>query len=155
MYKISLKPAPFGGTFDAQYYVSMYKGEKVDNIYWPSRLVTVALARAIPDLPLCLFNPVRQGNDLWQVTVKFGIVNFILLVATGILFFYFLSFLGYSFLESIIGILFFYTARPVVQYSAVPMVEAAGYFFLLLCLYAILKENLFIVLDCPIFWGFC
>lgn len=130
------------GNYDALYYLSMYRGERVDDIYWPSRVLTPFLARCLPNPPEWLFQINRNISDSWLATVKFGIVNFFFLLATGIIFFYFLISLDFSVTESLIGILLFYVSTPVVHSAGTPMVEAAGYFFLLLCWYAIQCQNL-------------
>ncbi|MCX5704021.1 MAG: hypothetical protein NT066_06000, partial [Candidatus Omnitrophica bacterium] len=57
------------------------------------------------------------------------------------LFFYYLAALGFSDLYSLIGVLFFYTARPVIQFTGIPLADASAYFFMLLCLFALLREN--------------
>ncbi|MDP3731965.1 MAG: hypothetical protein Q8R31_02895 [Candidatus Omnitrophota bacterium] len=131
-----------GGNDDALSYLSMYRGEQVDDIHWPSRVLIPFLARCLPNPPEWLFQINRNLSDSWLATVKFGIVNFFFLVATGIIFFYFLISLDLSISESLIGILLFYVSRPVVHSAGMPMAEAAGYFFLLLCWYAIQRQNL-------------
>jgi len=129
-----------GGNSDTLDYLAMYRGEKVSYVYRASRVAIPLLARILPEPPGWIFDSTRRITDTWIATVKFGIVNFVFLALTGILFFYFLLQLDFSTWESLLGVLLFYTARPVVQNAGVPMLEAAGYFFLLLCVYAILRE---------------
>ncbi len=130
----------FGGSSDTLDYLAMYRGERISHVYRAPRVMIPLLARFLPDPPGWIFDSTRRITDTWIATVKFGIVNFVFLAMTGILFFYFLLQLDFSTWESLLGMLLFYTARPVVQHSGIPMLEAAGYFFLLLCVYAILRE---------------
>jgi len=130
-----------GGNSDSLLYLSMYNSKTVQG-HWRYRVVTPFLAKALPDMPSSLFNQKRIITDFWIAKVKFGIVNFFFLSLTGILFFYFLLSFGFSLTESLLGILLFYTARPVIQNSGAPMVEASAYFFLILCLYATRLGNL-------------
>jgi len=130
-----------GGNSDALIYLSMYNLKTVYG-HWRYRVLTPFLARALPDLPNSLFNNGRAITDFWIAKAKIGIINFLFLSATGILLFYFLLSFDFSFFESLIGILLFYTARPVVQSAGAPMVEASTYFFLILCFYAIRLNNL-------------
>ena len=133
-----------GGNYDAITYLSMYNS-KIVHGHWRYRLLTPSLARVLPDLPSSLFNDSRVITDFWIAKVKFDIINFLFLSTTGILLFYFLLSLDLSFYESLIGILLFYTARPVIQSAGAPMVEASAYFFLILCLYAIRLKNLLLL----------
>ena len=132
---------PSGGNSDTLDYLAMYRGEKISHVYGAPRVAIPLLVRSLPDPPGWIFDSTRRITDTWIATVKFGIVNFVFLALTGILFFYFLLQLDFSTWESLLGILLFYTARPLVQHAGVPMLETAGYFFLLLCVYAILREH--------------
>ena len=131
---------PPEGKQDTLDYLAMYRGEKINHVYGAPRVAIPLLVRSLPDPPGWIFDSARRITDTWIATVKFGIVNFVFLALTGILFFYFLLQLDFSTWESLLGILLFYTARPVVQQAGLPMLEVTGYFFLLLCVYAILRE---------------
>lgn len=134
-----------GGNYDALLYLSIYRGQEAPVKYWSSRIVTPFLARILPDPPGWLFSPQRELSEPWIAKIKFGTVNFIFLTLTGILLFYFLLSFEFSPAESLLGVLLFYSMRPVVQYAGTPMAEAVGYFFLLLCFYAIRKNNLILL----------
>jgi len=127
---------------DASIYLDMYENKSLER-YEKCRMLTPFLAKLLPDFPKSLFSEYRKiSNDYWMPRVKFGMINFCFLVGSGFLLFYFLKNYGFNTLESIIGCLMFYTARPVIQDAGNPMVDASSYFFLLLCLYAIQKENI-------------
>ncbi len=127
---------------DASIYLNMYEGKPVERCEC-CRVLVPFLAKSLPDFPKSLFSESRKiSNDYWMPRVKFGVINFCFLVGSGLLLFYFLKNYGFNMLESIIGCLMFYTVRPVIQDAGNPMVDASAYFFLLLCLYAIQKENI-------------
>ncbi len=128
------------GLLDAQIYLAMYKGETVQR-YEHCRILTPFLAKVLPDIPKRLFDERRKISDFWMAKIKFGVVNFCFLAATGMLFFYFLKDLGYASWESLVGCFLFYSARPVMQCAGLPMVEASAYFFLILCFYAIISQD--------------
>jgi hypothetical protein len=104
------------------------------------RILTPMLAATLPDPPAWLFDAARPLSGEWIDKIKFGFINFIFLSATGALFFYYLSSLGFLPLESLIGVLLFYSARPVLQSSGIPMVDASAVFFLLLGMWAIVRQ---------------
>lgn len=129
-----------GSQTDVLRYAEIYSGEKSFG-HWQYRVLTPYLARIIPDPPESFFNSQREVTFAWLLKVKFGIVNSVFLAATIALMFYYLQALRFSDLESMLGMLIFATARPVVQNSGIPMVEVSSYFFLLLSLYAIVKNQ--------------
>ncbi len=134
------------GNADASIYLAMYKNKPMER-YESCRILTPVLAKLLPDFPRTFFSESRKVSDkYWMARVKFGIVNFSFLVGIGLLLFYYLRNYGFNTLESIIGCLVFYTARPLIQNAGAPMVDASSYFFLLLCLYAIQCENILIFL---------
>lgn len=133
-----------GGNEDALRYLAMYRGEKL-GMPWRFRVLIPFFAKILPDPPRMLFSENRVISDLWIAKIKFGIINFLFLILIGILFFYFMNALGLSILESFIGVLLFYTARPIVQNIGPPVIDAAAYFFLLLCLYALKRQNLILL----------
>lgn len=125
---------------DAFKYLSIYQGRLVNgNLRF--RILVPSLARILPNPPHWLFSSTRIISDFWLAKVKFGFVNFLFLCATGVLFFYYLTAFGFSDLSSLIGVLFFYTARPVIQFTGTPLADASAYFFMLLCLYALLRQK--------------
>jgi len=136
---------------DTAKYLALYHKEPVIG-HWRWRVLVPLLARSLPDLPGYFFSERRETTDLWQAKVKFGIVNFAFLSATGILFFYFLGALGFFAWEALLGVLLFYTARPVIQSAGIPMTDAAGYFFLLLCFFGLLRKDL-VLLSAGFFGG--
>jgi len=126
---------------DAAKYLALYHKEQVIG-HWRWRVLVPFLARTLPDLPGHFFSENREATDLWMARVKFGIVNFAFLSATGVLFFYFLGAFGFFIGEALLGVMLFYTARPVIQFTGIPMTDAAGYFFLLLCFFGLLRKDL-------------
>lgn len=133
------------GYSDAFKYLAIYRGQLVSgNLRF--RILVPYLAKTLPEPPCWLFSLNRSISDFWLAKVKFGFVNFIFLCATGVLFFYYLMALGFSGLNSLLGVLFFYTARPVMQYTGIPLAEASAYFFMLLCLYALLRQKFLLLL---------
>ena len=137
-------PANPGGNFDASKYISVYDGKEIEG-HWRFRPLTPFLARILPDPPHWLFSKHRDITDLWIAKIKFGAVNLFFLTATGVVLFWFLGAFGLSLFESLVGMLLFYTARPVLQSAGTPTADAAFYCFLLVCLYALYRQNLFLL----------
>jgi hypothetical protein len=127
---------------DTSVYLDMYENVSFGS-YQKCRILVPFLVRLLPDFPKDFFSEDRDmSKDYWMARIKFGMVNFCFLVGCGFILFYFLKNYGFNTLESITGTLMFYTARPVIQEAGASMVEASAYFFLILCLYAIKKENI-------------
>jgi len=133
-----------GGNTDAVHYMEIYRGEGGAE-YWRFRILVPFLAGILPDPPAWIFSSQRELSDFWVAKIKFGIINLGFLFFTGILFFYYLQKLGLSKSYALLGLLFFYTSRPVLQGAGISTVEASAYFFLLLGFYAILARNMFLL----------
>lgn len=132
------------GYSDTLGYLAIYRGQLVNgNLRF--RILVPYLAKILPEPPHWLFSSNRIISDFWLAKVKFGFVNFVFLCATGVLFFYYLMAFGFSDLSSLLGVLFLYTARPAMQFTGIPLTDASAYFFMLLCLYALLRQKFFLL----------
>lgn len=83
-----------------------------------------------------------EDIDKKMIQLNFGIVNIIFLAGTAFLFFYYLKDLKFSEWEALTGCLLFFTSFFVVTYYTTPLVDAAGCFFFMACVYAVYKNNL-------------
>ncbi len=129
------------GDRDVYHYLAQYRGEP-DTGHWRYRVLVPWLARNVPALPEWAFDEGRQVTDIWTAKVRFAAVNAFFLCASGVLLFFFLSRLGFSHREAAGGVFLFFTSRPLIQCGGLPGVEAASYFFLLLCVYALLAQRI-------------
>jgi hypothetical protein len=130
---------------DSVLYVRMALGKEDLQNQIHYRLLVPFLARVIPDLSKNFF-PVKQiqrGNFNAEnlVAIKFGIINFIFLVAAAIILFHILSNLGLSYFQSLVGSLLFFSLTGVVTFGALPMVDTGYCFFLFLGILAIQNQT--------------
>ena len=125
---------------DALVYLDMYNRKPAPAPY-RYRVLTVSLARLLPDIPPSLFSQLRKVTPRWQEKVHFGIVNGAFLCATAITLFYYLGVLEFTFIESLLGVMLFLGLKPVVETAALPLVDASAYFFLVLGFLAIAQRR--------------
>lgn len=130
---------------DSTDYIKMYSGEAGTGVRAYRPLVPF-LARLVPDMPASLFTPGRSLDSL-TVAVKFGVVNFLFLVAACVALYVLQRGFGLGYLASLLGVLLFLGSQTVVRSAGLPMTDAAFFFFLSLSLIAIQRNNLWLLLS--------
>ncbi len=125
---------------DVNVYVRMVSGEE-GHAQFHSRQLICRLVGSIPPVPRGWFSPARTFDPFMETAAKFLLVNFFFLAATGVLFWGVLVRLGFSAWEALAGEAFFFLSRPVVHSAGLPLLDAAGYFFLSWCVYALLTRR--------------
>ena len=131
-----------GGSSDAIIYMKMAKGESFESRRSKMfRVLTPTLVKALPDPPRWAFSTGRTITEDWLIQVKFALVNGVFVIATGLILAYYLSRLGFSFVEIMIGVLLFLTSLTVVHMSTIPLVEASLLFFVALGAVAIVSGS--------------
>lgn len=142
---------PNSGYSDTVDYMNMYRGGTGSGIRAYRPLVPV-LARLIPDPPRALFNERRTAvsestvADARRVALKFGMVNFVFLVGSCIAFYVLLRDFEYSANESYLGVALFLSSQAVVRSAGLPMTDTAFYFFFLVCLIGLVRNQFWTVI---------
>jgi hypothetical protein len=137
--KVDLNDGAIG---DAKLYIAMYEGQSLSEIPKPFRyrVLVPYLARLVPAPPASL----TGGFEMDEIKVtkfKFGIVNAFGLALTAWVLFFFCCRLGFDRSLSLIGGLLFLTSFYIINYAGLPYVDAFAYFFLIVCLYAMLADH--------------
>lgn len=130
------------GFVDTQDYIKIYNGETINRVR-ALRLVTPLLARLIPDIPRSLFstkNRLLLEPDL-DIAVKFAAVNLFFLIAAALSLYVLERGFNLNYLEALLGSVLFLGSTTVVRSAGLPMGDVAFYFFFVLCLIAIQKNN--------------
>ncbi len=147
----TLSENALGGLVDTEAYVASYYGEEVYG-HWRYRVVTIGLARLIPDAVESLLQ--RDPTPYRRAHIHFAFVNLGFLTLSGVLLYDYLR----SFVEGIwlamIGVAIFLTSRVNVQGAGAPMVDPGSFFFLLMGAWAILKRRpiwLFVAMTIGVF----
>ncbi|GAB4538291.1 MAG: hypothetical protein Kow0063_25950 [Anaerolineae bacterium] len=133
-----------GWNLDSLEYLDYYYGEPVRGIVH-YRILTIWLARAVPDLSPTLFSALRTDDPDWEAILKFALVNTFALAATGVLFYVYQRRLGLQPAFSLLGILAFFLSRPILQSTIPPMVDALAFLTWLLILHAMLANKLWLL----------
>ncbi|MBF0478521.1 MAG: hypothetical protein HQL26_03475 [Candidatus Omnitrophica bacterium] len=81
--------------------------------------------------------------DRKMIQLNFGLINIVFVTLTVFLFYLFCKNLGFAEFESLFAGFLFLTSFHVVTNFMLPLVDSAGCFFVMACLYAIKKEKLF------------
>ncbi|MBS1261232.1 MAG: hypothetical protein MAG453_00553 [Calditrichaeota bacterium] len=135
-------PTTGGKEGDVGIYVKMYEGMELNEIPKPYlyRFIVPTLARLVPDIPEFLAPAFDLDRDR-IIAYKFGTVNLIGLTIAAYFLFLFLALQGFTFAESLIGVLFFYTSFFIVNFGAVPLVDAWAYATISAGLCALLRRS--------------
>ena len=139
------------GYSDSIDYINMYRGEPGTGIRAYRPLVPF-LASLVPDPPRAIFHARRQAADTSEaseartIALKFGLVNLVFLIGTCIAFYILMRDFGYHKLPASLGVLIFLSSQTVVRSAGLPMVDTAFYFFLVVCLIGLIRDQFWIVL---------
>lgn len=136
--------ATYIGHDDSIDYVKMYFGEPVWGIRAYRPLVPL-LARLVPDLPDWLFTGHRSFDLFARVAMKFGIVNFFFLLGACVALYFLQRGFGMSYFESFLGAMLFLSSQTVVRSAGLPLADTAFFFFFLLCMISIQRNNLWLL----------
>ena len=138
MTKYQLYEPGFGGPGgDVGLYVRIYQGVPLSHIPRPFRyrVLTPFLARAVPLPPHNLLRFFDMSPDK-LIQYRFGVVNMVALVASGVLFVLYGRALGFDTFQALLCAFLFYTSLPVTNYGGSAMAEAWAWAFLLLGFWA-------------------
>jgi hypothetical protein len=131
---------PRTGFLDSNDYLSMYFGGAGTGIRAYRPLVPF-LARAIPPLPHALFGQQHTFDRFSIAAAKFGVVNFLFLVGACIALAVLQRGFGLTRGQAFLGVLLFLSSETVVRGAGLPMVDTAFFFFFLLALVAVQRDN--------------
>ena len=134
-----------GWNNDSLEYLDYYYGEPVRGVVH-YRVLTIWIAKAIPDMPDNFFSDVRGDNRDWQALLKFALVNVIALTVLGPVLYLHQRQLGLAPPYSWLGLCVFFLSRPILQSTTIPMTEAIALLTWLLVAYAMLIDNLWLLL---------
>lgn len=129
---------------DAEHYMNMSRQEftNVGRRYYNRFLVPSIASFLNQNLEIEKFLPAGYENvSKKSIQLNFGIINILALGGTAFMLFFFCKDLKFSEWESLAGCFLFFTSFFVINYYTAPLVDAAGCFFLLACIYAILRER--------------
>lgn len=142
-YDSTLTPAT--GYHDTVDYLNIYFGEPGTGIRAYRPLVPL-LARLVPDLPTSLFTQGRSFDRFNAAAVKFGVINLLFLIGACIALYALERGFGLSYFEALLGVLLFLGSQTIVRSAGLPMIDTAFFFFLSLCMIAIQRNNLWLLL---------
>jgi hypothetical protein len=141
-----LDPATGGREGDVAQYTRMSQGAPLTSIPKPYRyrVLTPWLASMVPFLPPAVtqFYDIDASKTL---KFKFGVVNLVGMTLAAWTLHLLCRRLGYSARESLLGSLLFLTSFHVVNYAGLPLVDAWGYFFLVLSVLAMVQDRLWLL----------
>ena len=140
-----LEVAEVTGLTDTLDYLAMAEGGEGTGIraYRPLVPELVAL---LPDVPASFFNAEHRSDPRVAEAYKFSVVNLAFLFAACLAMFAFLLGFGLEEKYAFIGVMMFLGMREVVRTGGLPLSDTAFYFFFLLCLIAIQRDNLWLLL---------
>ena len=128
----------YGGNSDITEYMAFARGEKIDTkVLKEARALTIWLVKALPKPPSFLFAEEREVDDEWNLKIRFAAVNSAFLVGTALLVWFYCGQIGFSVLESYLGMLLFLASHTVVYQGAIPLVDPSAFFFIALGMVAI------------------
>ena len=136
---------PATGYIDSVDYLNMYFGEPGTGIRAYRPLVPL-LARLVPDLPASLFTAGRSFDRFTGAAVKFAVVNLPFLIGACTVLYALQRGFGQGYYEAFLGVLLFLSSQTVVRSAGLPMTDTAFFFFFVLCLIAIQRDNLWLLL---------
>lgn len=136
---------PRSGYKDTVDYILIYKGEPASGIRGYRPLVPW-MARVVPDLPSSFFTENRQMDSNFNIAIKFGVINFLFLIAVCLALYFLQRELSLSYYLSLIGVVFFLTSQTVIRSAGLPMTDMAFLFFFTVALLAILRKNFLLLL---------
>lgn len=139
------KTATSIGHSDTLDYLKMYFGGRGFGLRAYRPLVPM-LARMTPAPPSLLFIGRRSFNATTQAVMKFAVLNFLFLLGACIALYYLQLGFGMSFFESFLGVMLFLSSQTVIRSAGIPLAGSAFYFFFLLCMLAIQRDNLLLFL---------
>lgn len=139
------KLTPATGYVDSVDYLNMYFGEPGTGIRAYRPLVPL-LARLVPDLPSSLFTAGRPFDRFTMAAMKFGVINLFFLIGACVALYVLERGFGLSYFEAFLGVLLFLGSQTVVRGAGLPMTDAAFFFFFSLCMIAIQRDNLWLLL---------
>lgn len=137
--KVSLNDGAIG---DTSIYTAMHEGKSLQEIPKPFRyrVLVPMLARLVP-LPPEFITRGFEVDQAKLIKYKFGIINALFLGLTAWIFFFFCGRLGFTRHLSLIGGLLFLTSFYTINFAGLPLVDSAAYFFLVAVLFAVKKED--------------
>ena len=133
------------GYSDTVNFIGLYSGEPISSGHQVYRVLVPYLARLIPDIPTALFTPGRSLDRMSVAALKFAIVNLFFLVATSVALYYLIRGFGLSYAQGIVGSLLFLSLTGVVRAGGLPLADTAYFFFLLLAIVAVQRQNLWLL----------
>lgn len=125
---------------DSLDYLNMYAGRPGVSLRAYRPLVPF-LARLMPALPSWLFNPTKSLDHLTVAVWRFGIVNLFFLIGACLALYILQQGFAMTYLESFLGVLLFLSSQTVMRSAGLPMTDTAFFFFFLLCLIGIQRNN--------------
>jgi hypothetical protein len=133
------------GYSDAKQYMDVYSGIPVTGLRSYRPLVPF-LAHFVPPPPRALYSADHGFDQFSIVAARFAVLNLLFLIGTCILLLIYQKGFGIDHWTAFLGVLLFLGTENVVLVSGVPMVEAAFYFFFLLSLIAVQRNNVWLLL---------
>jgi len=130
---------PVSGYIDTTGYIAMARGERGSPLQELRPLVPW-LVRLIPDIPEAIFDD-RSLTEENQIVFKFGVINFLFLAASSLVLFLLQRQFGLTDGISVFGMLFFLSNPAIVRSAGLPMVDTVFFFFFLLTILGIQKNN--------------
>lgn len=134
------KTTPASGYSDTTLYLDLYFGEAPD-VFGSMRWLVPSLAHLMPDLPPHLFSRGRSLDKVSVAVMKFGMINFLFLIATCLVLYEFQRGFGMTYYASLMGVLLFLGSKTVVRAAGLPMADTAFFFFFMMCVLAIHRNN--------------
>lgn len=139
------KLTPASGYHDTVDYLKLYFGEPITGIGAYRPLVPL-LARLVPELPSALFSQGRSFDPSSAAAVKFGVINLFFLIGACIALYVLERGFSLSYFEALLGVLLFLSSQTILRSAGLPMIDTAFFFFLSLCMIAIQRNNLWLLL---------
>jgi hypothetical protein len=138
---------------DTGLYVKMGQGGKIEDNIVPYRSLVPYLAGKLPDPPKWLFskNSIGLYQERNQEIIKFGMINLVFLIATGIMYYFIVRNFGLTHAQGVLGGLLFFSLMGVVTYGTIPLVDPGYWFFLSLGVFALQRQNVWLLIITFIF----
>jgi len=136
---------------DVGEYIKMVEGEPAISPF-RFRILTPFLVRLLVEVShVAPSLTIRSVKLLLFSTIEgFILVNFLFILLTAIIFYYFLQEFNFDKKTSLIGVLLFLSSLSVLMAGGIPFVDAGTYFFMLCGFYSIKRKNipLFLIFTC-------